>query len=141
MFVIDANVLLYAVNSASVLHPAARGWLDRALAGSESVGFVWSVMLAFVRLATHPSVFPRPLSPEEALRIVRLWLASPVAVTVVPTDRHLAILEDLLKASGSGGNLVSDAHLAALAIEHDATLVSHDADFGRFDGLVWERPR
>ncbi len=140
MKVVDANVLLYAVNERSAEHVVARRWLDGALAGSESVGFAWIVVLAFVRLATHPSVFPRPLSPEDAISAVHDWLAQPAAVVIEPPPRHIALLAGLLRSTGTAANLVNDAHLAALATEHGASIVSFDADFGRFDGLAWSRP-
>jgi toxin-antitoxin system PIN domain toxin len=140
MRIVDANVLLYAVNTTSAHHALARDWLDRALASDETVGLPWTSLLAFIRLATNPAVFPNPLPVDDALRVVRLWLAAPAALPVGPGDRHVAILSGLLASSGTGGNLVTDAHLAALAIEHDATLVSFDRDFGRFDGLAWELP-
>ncbi len=140
MRLVDANVLLYAVNESSPHNEPARDWLDRALASDETIGLPWTSLLAFIRLATHPAVFPHPLQLDDALRVVRLWLAAPSAIPVGPGDRHVAILSGLLASSGTGGNLVTDAHLAALAIEHDATLVSFDRDFGRFDGLAWELP-
>jgi toxin-antitoxin system PIN domain toxin len=135
VFVVDANVLLYAVNESSPHHEPARRWLDDALAGTESVAFAWTVVLAFLRLATHSSVFATPLDPDAALGIVRLWLEQPPAVVLEPTDRHLGVLGGLLAEAGTAANLVSDAHLAAIALEHAATLVSFDADFGRFRGL------
>jgi toxin-antitoxin system PIN domain toxin len=140
VLVVDANVLLYAVNSDGAHHRAARDWFDRALGGSEAVGLAWTVILAFLRLGTNPTVFPHPLDAADAIRVVRGWLRSPVVLTLEPGDRHLAILDGLLGEAGSAGNLVTDAHLAALAIEHDATLVSYDADFSRFEGLRWQRP-
>ena len=140
MRLVDANVLIYAVNEASTHHAAARGWLDRALSGEETVGFAWSVLLAFLRLTTHPSVFARPFDAEQATAIVRAWLEQPTARPVDPTARHLEVLSSLLAESGTAANLVSDAHLAALAIEHDASLVTFDTDFNRFRGLRVERP-
>lgn len=140
MHLVDANVLLYAVNTASPQHRRARAWLDAALSGSGTVGFAWTVVLAFIRSATHPAVFPRPLSPEEALATVRAWVGEPPALVVEPTARHLDVLGGLLAESGTASNLVSDAHLAALAVEHNATLVSFDADFGRFRGVRWQQP-
>lgn len=140
MRLVDANVLLYAVNQASDHHARARAWLDSALAGEEPVTFSWVVILAFLRLATHRAVFPRPLGVEDATETVRGWLAQPPALVVEPTARHLDVLRALLAESGTAGNLVSDGHLAALAVEHDATLVSFDADFGRYRGLRWDQP-
>jgi toxin-antitoxin system PIN domain toxin len=137
---VDANVLLYAVNEAAPRHATARGWLDRSLAGPEPVGFAWTVLLAFLRLATHPAVFPRPLSATRAADVVRAWLAQPPAVVVDPTPRHADLLAGLLAETGTAANLVNDAHLAALALEHGAVLVSFDADFGRFAGLRREIP-
>jgi len=140
MRLVDVNVLVYAVNTASAHHEVARGWLDEALGGDETVGLAWTVVLAFLRLTTHPAVFSTPLEPEHATTIVRAWTDQPNARMVDPTSRHFAVLSGLLAEAGTAGNLVSDAHLAALAIEHDATLVTFDADFGRFRGLRLLRP-
>lgn len=140
MRLVDANVLLYSVNEASPHHARARTWLDAALSGDEGIGFAWVVVLAFLRIATHRAVFARPLSVESAVDMVRRWLAQPTALAVEPTSRHLDVLAGLLHETGTGGNLVNDAHLAALAIEHDSVLVSFDADFARYRGLRWEQP-
>jgi uncharacterized protein len=140
MRLVDANVLLYAVNRASAQHREARRWLDGALTGQEAVGFAWISLLAFLRIGSHPAVFARPLSARVAIQILRDWLGQPAALVVEPTSRHLEILSGLLATSGTAGNLVSDAHLAALAIEHDAVIETFDADFGRFAGVRWERP-
>lgn len=140
MRVADANVLLYAVNSDSEHHEAARSWLDRGLAGGETVGLTWLALTAFLRLATKVGLFPRPLEPRDALDQVRVWLDAPGAQLVQPTPRHLDVLERLIMASGTGGNLVTDAHLAAIAIEHRAEVVTYDGDFGRFPGVRWRRP-
>lgn len=118
----------------------ARDWLREALGGSEAVAFAWTVTLAFLRLSTHPAVFPRPLTPAHAAEIVGRWLESPPAVTVEPTSRHLSLLRGLLEQTGTGGNLVGDAHLAALAVGHGATVVSFDRDFGRFEGVTVRQP-
>ena len=140
MRLVDANVLIYAVNESSDLHQRARDWLDDALNGDEQLGFAWIALLAFLRLATHPSVFPRPLTVSDATRILRDWLTQPTAVVLDPTARHADVLAGLLADTGTGGNLVNDAHLAALAVEHDAVLVSFDTDFARFRGVRWEAP-
>jgi toxin-antitoxin system PIN domain toxin len=136
---VDANVLLYAVNEDEPRHRAAQSWLDDALAGTEAVGFSWIALLAFVRLITREGLFPRPLEPPTALAIVAGWLEQPPAVVVEPTTRHLHVLTGLLDAT-AGGNLVNDAHLAALAIEHGATVVSYDSDFERFAGVRTHAP-
>jgi toxin-antitoxin system PIN domain toxin len=138
--IVDANVLLYAVNTGSEHHRRARRWLDDALSAEETTGFAWVVLLAFLRLATHPVVYTRPLSTAQASDLVRSWLSQSSASVVSPTARHADVLAGLLADSGTAGNLVNDAHLAALAIEHDAVLVSFDADFARFRGVRWEAP-
>lgn len=140
MFIVDANVLLYAVNQAAPEHDVARAWLGRALAEQEPVGFAWTVILAFLRLSTHPAVFPRPLAASAAGEVAERWLEASPAVTVEPTRRHLPLLRGLLGHAGVAANLVGDAHLAALALEHGATVVSFDRDFARFDGLRVLRP-
>lgn len=140
MHLVDANVLIHAVNRASARHEVARTWLDDALAGSEAVGFGWVALLAFLRLSTHPSIFARPLDATDATGVVRAWLAQPPAVVVAPGPRHAEVLGDLLAEAGTAGNLVNDAHLAALAIEHGAAIATFDADFGRFRGVRSVRP-
>ena len=135
MTIVDANVLLYAVNRDATHHRAARGWLDGALARGGAVGFPWICLLAFLRLATNPAVFARPLTLEQAIACVEAWLGQPAAVLVGPTARHLGLLAGLLRATGAGANLVNDAHLAALALEHGAGVASFDRDLRRFDGL------
>ena len=140
MNVVDANVLLYAVNVDSARHEASRDWLDESLSGAAVVGFAWVAVLAFLRLSTKSGIFPSPLSDDAALATVEAWLAQPAAVVVEPTARHLSLLRDLLAAAGSAGNLVNDAHLAALAIEHRGSVVSYDSDFGRFPSVSWTEP-
>ncbi|MBI2325091.1 MAG: PIN domain-containing protein [Chloroflexi bacterium] len=136
----DVNLLLYAVDSAAPRHAAARRWLEAELSVSETFAFAWSVLLAFLRLSTSRSVFESPLSPDESFDLVDGWLARPNAVVVHPTERHGALLRELLAPLGAAGNLVSDAHLAALSIEHGAELCSSDADFSRFAGIRWSDP-
>lgn len=140
MLLVDANVLLHAVNERAPEHPAARDWLREALGGSEAVAFAWTVLLAFLRLSTHPAVFPRPIDASQATEVLERWLASPVAITLEPTRQHLPLVRGLLERAGTAGNLVGDAHLAALALEHGATVVSFDRDFARFEGLALQRP-
>jgi toxin-antitoxin system PIN domain toxin len=141
----DANLLLYAVDDASPQHGLARGWLEERLSGSETIAFGWAGLLAFVRLSTQARVFSSPLTVDQALDLVDSWLAQPCATVIHPTDRHSALLRELLGPLGTAGNLTTDAHLAALALEHGAELCSADADFSRFPGLRWvnplERPR
>lgn len=140
MLLVDANVLLHAVNRGAREHGVARRWLLDALGGSETVGLAWVVSLAFLRLATHPAVFPRPLSARQAVDALGSWHARRSVVAVEPTRRHLPLLGSLVSAAGAAGNLVSDAHLAALALENDATVISFDRDFGRFEGVRWRLP-
>lgn len=136
----DANILLYAYNTASEHHRAARSWLEEALTGSAPVAFCWPTILAFLRITTNPRAVPHPLSIAQARGIVETWLEVPVSTVVHPTDRHWEILGDLLVKGQASGPLVQDAHLAALAIEHGATLITNDRDFARFAGLKVEYP-
>lgn len=140
MKLVDANVLLYAVNQDAPNHAVARRWLDRALGGEESVGFTWVVMLAFLRLTTRAGLFPRPLSVDDSIGVLQAWLNRPLAVVVEPTPRHLDILSGILGETGTAANLVTDAHLAAIAVEHGAEICSFDADFSRFRGVRWRPP-
>lgn len=140
MKLVDANVLIYAVDSAAQQHLAAKGWLDRALGGGETLLLPWVSLLAFVRLTTHPSIFVRPLTPDQALSVVELWLSQPAVVTGETGPEHVKHLRECLAATGRGGNLVNDAHLAALASQYGATVVTFDNDFSRFPGVRWEPP-
>lgn len=140
MKVVDANLLLYAVDEDSPHHDRARQWLEEVLSGTETVGFSWTVLLAFLRLSTRTAIFPNPLEPGEAFALVDSWLEQPCAVVVHPTVRHQALLKDLLLPLGTAGNLTSDAHLAAIALGHGAELCSSDGDFARFPGLRWTNP-
>lgn len=140
MKLVDANVLLYSVNQDAAHHERSRQWLDDALSGADTVAFAWVAMLAFVRLSTHAGLFPAPLSMDEALGRVDAWLAATPAVVVQPTADHARVLRSLLRPLPSAGNLVTDAHLAALAIEHRCEIVSFDNDFARFRGVRWSEP-
>ncbi len=140
MILPDVNTLLYAVNSSSDQHVAALRALRRGFDDPRGVAFAWTALLAFLRLSTRRGVFPRPLSVEDALRVVKHWLEDPRAQVVHPSERHTEILGRLLRSAGTGGNLTTDAHLAALAIEHGATVLSFDRDFARFEGVHWTVP-
>ena len=140
MILLDANLLIYAVNADAPLNRKAKSWLEAALSGRETVGFPLSVLLAFLRLTTRPGLFGRPLPIDAAFDLVASWLEQPPATIVHPGPRHLEVVRELLQPLGTGGNLTSDAHLAALAIEHRAELCSSDTDFVRFKGLKWRNP-
>ena len=140
MKLLDVNLLIYAVDEEAREHEATLGWFEDALSGTETIAFAWFALIGFLRLTTRPQGARDPWPIEAALDEIRRWLAQPVATVVHPTDRHPSVLRDLLTPLGAGGNLTSDAHLAALAIEHGATLCSHDNDFSRFAGLRWEDP-
>ena len=131
----DVNVLVYAINPDSLHHASARRWLETAFRDPAGVGLAWNSLLGFLRLTTKRGVLPTTLSIEDALRFVDEWIAHPHAHILSPTDRHATILGRLLMGAGRGGNLVSDAHLAAIAIEHGAVLGTFDRDFECFAGL------
>jgi toxin-antitoxin system PIN domain toxin len=140
VILLDANLLVYAHISDSPAHEQARRWLDDRLNGSAPVGFPWPTTLAFLRLVSNPRIFERPEPIEHAWRQVQEWLNCPVAWIPQPTERHREILQSLLLSGGVRGNLVPDAHLAALAIGHGLLLCSTDGDFARFEGLRWQNP-
>lgn len=131
----DVNVLLYATDSSSSHHARARSWVEDALSGTETVGFAMVTMLGFIRIVTSARVMGAPLTPAEAFDQVEEWLAQPPATIVQSGRRHLALCRELLEGAGTAGNLTTDAHLAALAIEHGATLATFDGDFHRFSQL------
>ncbi len=140
MKLVDANVLLYAVNSDADHHERSRRWLDESLSGEDTVAFAWIALLAFVRLATREGLFPHPLSMDAAMDRVDAWLSAPSAVVLEPTIEHGRVLRSLLAPLTTAGNLVNDAHLAALAVEHKCDIVSFDNDFSRFAGVRWREP-
>lgn len=140
MILVDANLLVYAHVSSMAQHAAARRWLDGRLSGNAQVGLPWPSVLAFVRLVSNPRVFARPLAVKDAWKQVTSWLEVPVVWVPAPTDRHRHVLGELLGKSAFRPNLVPDAHLAALAVEHGLLLCSTDGDFARFPGLRWENP-
>ena len=134
----DLNVLLYAVNRSSPQHTQANAWLEKAFDDVVGVGLAWVVLLGFVRLSTRAGVMASPLAVDAALGVVDAWLNHPHARVLHPSERHGGILARLLLAAGTAGNLTTDAHLAALAIEHNARLTTFDRDFTRFAGLKYE---
>ena len=140
MILVDANLLIYAVNQDAPLNRKAKALLESVLSGHETVGFPWSVLLAFLRLTARPGLFRRPLPVDTAFDVIASWLDQMSVTIVHPGPRHLSILRELIQPLGTGGNLTSDAHLAALAIEHGAELCSSDTDFARFPGLKWRNP-
>lgn len=133
----DVNVLLYAVNQDSPHHVTACEWIESSFRRPEGIGFAWAAVLGFLRLSTRTGIFAEQLSIDSALGVVDAWLHHPSARLLNPTERHAGVLSRLLIGAGTGGNLVSDAHLAALAIEHNAELGTFDRDFDRFAGLRW----
>lgn len=135
MTLIDANVLLYAYDRTSLHHQPAREWFEASLSSSEQVGLAWMTVLAFMRISTSPRPLDHPLSIAEAASLVSAWLARPTVTLLTPGERHWGILRRLLAEGQAQGPLVMDAHLAALAIEHGATLATTDKDFTRFPGL------
>jgi len=138
--VVDLNLLIYATNSDAPDHDRARTWWESAVGGDESIGLAWVVILGFVRLTTRTGLLPQPLSLTQATGVVDEWLAQPVTVELVPGERHWSIVKSLLGSVGVAGNLTTDAHLAALAIEQGATLCTSDRDFARFEGLKYANP-
>ncbi len=140
MILVDANILLYAEDRRSDRHERARGWWDEQLSGSSPVCLCWTVLNAFIRIGTNPRVYERPLSLAQAVSRVQSWLDQPCVRIVNPTGRHWEVFQDLLTRSQAGANLVTDAHLAALAMEHGCEMCSSDCDFSRFPGLRWKNP-
>ena len=140
MILVDANLLLYAEDSLSEHHEAARIWWDEQLSGAEPVALCWPVLNAFVRISTNARLYRRPLLLKEAISRVQSWLDQPCVRVIHPGEQHWVIFQQMLRGKNAVGNLVSDAHLAALAVEHNGVLYSTDADFSRFRGLKWRNP-
>ena len=140
MRVPDINILIYAINRDTPYHKQAKAWLEQSLSGSEPVGLTWIVILGFLRIVTHGSIMPHPLSAETALELINGWLRQPVVRILQPSNQHWQLVKELLSQIGTAGNLTSDAHLAAFAIEHAACLYSSDNDFSRFHSLRWKNP-
>ena len=140
MILIDANLLIYAVNLDSHHHRRAREWLEETLSGATSVGLPWICLLAFLRITTRPGILVHPLTSDKATGFVESWLDQPFVDPVVPGNGHWPILRNLLRLTGTSGNLTSDAHVAAPAIEHGAGVCSADHDFKRFPGVDHVNP-
>ncbi len=140
MVIPDANILLYAYNLDATQNRLSAAWLEEQFNSREQIGFTWLTLWAFVRIGSRPRVLPRPLSVEQVLEIVDEWLNRPNVVLIGPGPRHLTILKSLITDNEIAGNLTTDAALAAIAIEHAATLASTDRDFRRFSGLRWINP-
>ena len=140
MILVDANLLLYAKYADYEQHPTALAWLDERLNGTARVGLPWVSLLAFLRIGTNPRLRPRPMSTRQAWTQVQEWLALANVWIPEPNEGHVEILGTLLASTRATGNLISDAHLAALAIEHGLVLCSTDGDFARFAGLRWQNP-
>ena len=140
MILPDVNLLLYAYNQGASVHKKARAWWETRLSRPETVGLPWVVVLGFIRLTTHRAVMANPMPVHLACKHARSWLARPQVVLIHPGERHSEILLGFLEALGTAGNLTTDAHLAALAVEYQAELHTTDADFARFAGLKWTNP-
>ena len=140
MIVPDLNLLVYAYNTDAPLHDEARLLWEGLMNGRDPVGIPWVVSCGFVRLMTHPRVLDAPVDPQAAIDYVSSWFECPHVRVLNPSPRHLVVLKGLLGSIGVGGNLVTDAHIAAFAIEHQAEVHSNDADFARFPGLNWSNP-
>ncbi len=140
MILVDANLLLYAEDKLSPYHDPARTWWDAQLSGTSPVCLCWTVLGAFIRIGTNPRVFEHPLSLEQAVSRVQTWLDQPCTRLIHTTERHWVIFQEILLHGKAIANLVTDAHLAALAIEHGCELFSTDADFARFPKVKWRNP-
>jgi toxin-antitoxin system PIN domain toxin len=140
VILVDANILLYAEDSLSPHHLSARFWWDHQLSGTDPVCLCWTVVSAFIRVSTNPRAFERPLSLEQSLARVRSWLDQPCVRIIQPTERHWAVFAQMLTDGQAIANLVTDAHLAALAMEHGCELNTTDGDFARFPTLRWRNP-
>ena len=140
MILVDANILLYAEDQLSSRHDAAREWWDAQLSQSSPVCLCWTVLGAFIRIGTNPRVFEHPLSLDQALSRVQSWIDQPCTRIVNPTERHWTVFQNMLREGQAVANLVTDAHLAALAVEYGCELMSTDSDFSRFSGIQWRNP-
>jgi len=140
VILVDANILLYAEDQLSPRHAAARSWWDAQLSKSSPLCLSWIVLGAFIRIGTNPRVFEHPMSLDQAVSRVQSWLDQPCTRIIHPTERHWIVFQKMLFDGQAVANLVTDAHLAALAVEHGCELVSTDSDFSRFRGIRWSNP-
>ena len=140
MKITDANLLLYAYNESAPPHEAAKDWLEKCLSSPEIFGLSWQIITAFLRISTNPKSFPLPFTSGEAIEIVNDWLAQPQVRIILPTEKHWTIFSGLIVEGQTSGAMMMDAHLAALAIEHGATLATTDRDFVRFSKLKTVNP-
>ena len=140
MILVDANLLVYAHVASFPQHARARAWLDGRINAAAPVGLPWPSLLAFARIVSNPRIFDRPTTVSAAWRQVESWLATESVWVPLPTERHHQFLGPLIASAEGRANLVPDAHLAALAIEHGLVLCSTDGDFARFEGLEWQDP-
>lgn len=140
MTLVDLSLIISAVNSRAPKHRAARHWWEAKLNSDEPVGLSWLVILGFIRLSTHSKIFPDPMLLADAIGLVDSWIARPNVQIVSVTSQHWNILQTMLHAVGHGAALTMDAHLAGLAIEHDAEIATADEDFSHFPGVKWRNP-
>ncbi len=140
MILVDANILLYAEDETNPLHSKAKRWWDAQLSGESPVCLCWSVVLAFIRISTNKRVFEMPLTLTQAIDRVQSWINQPCVRISEPSSEHWTLLQKMLHTGQAKGNLTTDAHLAALSVEHGCTLYSTDSDFGRFKNLKWKNP-
>lgn len=140
MILPDVNVLIYAYDASSKDHARARQWWESQLNGSQMIGLSWVVVLGFIRLLTNPRIYQNPYTPAEILAVVKTWLEQPQVKIIHPSEQHFKLLKKLIEQLGTAGNLTTDAHLAALAMERGLILQTTDADFARFPGLKWRNP-
>ena len=140
MILVDANILLYAEDRFSPHHAKALAWWDARLSGAAPVCLCWEVLNAFIRIGTNPRVFEHPLSIDQAVTRVQSWMGQPCVRVIHPTERHWTVFQRMLLDGQAAANLVTDAHLAALSVEHGCELMSTDSDFSRFPGIRWKNP-
>lgn len=136
MIVLDTNVLIYSVHTGSSQHERTARWLDRVLDEPQVLGLPWVAALGFIRISTNARIFPEPLTVDEAMTVLDAWHAHPAVTVPQPSTRHLSVLSGLLREAGTAGNLTTDAHIAALAIEHGASVATFDRDLARFGVTV-----